>query len=236
MKLSNYEKNALYQCKEISEEDIKPNLNAIKQAITNNPEDPFNSKGFLNSDMRVSAMISTLKLYEFHVEKRKIKGRYYPINYNHSGKTAFFIFKTPTIVTPNQFICELSGAINGYNEEKNVHGQLNLLNDKMERNQDFKDNNAVIKYLGPSGEKLKQLLIVNYSIEFNITRLFVNQYDGVGNLIDKIEIKKPMYPTDKSSFPSSDDKNESSRPIAGKNKIKLKLKDKKKKTKVIKNE
>lgn len=236
MKLSNYEKNAIYQCKEISEEDLKPTVNAIEQEITNNPEDPFNSKRFLNTDIRTSIMITKLKLCKFHVEKRKIKGRYYPILYSPSGITAFIIFKTATIVTPNQFICELSGAINGHNGEKNVHGQLNLLNDKMERNQDFKDNNAVTKYLGHSGEKLKQLLIVNYSIEFNITKLFVNQYDGAGNLIDKIEITKPMYPTDQPSFPSSDNENESSRPIAGKNKIKLKLKNKKKKTKVIKNE
>lgn len=58
MKLSDYEKKVLYQCKEILEIDITSNLNSLKEEINDNPEDPFNSRVYVASDIVVSHIIS----------------------------------------------------------------------------------------------------------------------------------------------------------------------------------
>lgn len=224
MKLSDYEKKVLYQCKEILEIDITSNLNSLKEEINDNPEDPFNSRVYVASDIVVSHIISVLKQNKFYVEDRLIKGRNYPIVYTPNGKTAFMIYKTATIKNPNQFVCEISGNVNGLNGEKNTSGQLNLLNNRIERNQDFKDNNSVFKYLGHNKEALQQFLILNYSLEFDLTKMFVNEYNGAGELIDKIEINKPINPTD-NFLGTSNNKNPFSNPIVNNNGINLKLKD-----------
>lgn len=232
MQISYNLKNVLCQCKASSEIDINTDLNSVKDLITDNLEDPFNSRVYLSTDITVSHIVSVFKRNNFYVEDRKIKGRTYPVIYTPDNKTSFMIFKTATIDIPNQFICELSGAINGLNGEKNTLGQLNLLNVEIDRNQDFKDNNAIHKYLGHYKKELQQFLILNYSTAFGVTKMFVNEYNGAGKLIDQMEVKNPIDPFD-NFLDSSDKKNPSQNPNSSDNRIYLKLKFRNKKDKGI---
>lgn len=75
-------------------------------------------------------------------------------------------------------------------------------------------------------------MILNYSTAFGVTKMFVNEYNGAGKLIDQMEVKNPIDPFD-NFLDSSDKKNPSQNPISSDNRIYLKLKFRNKKDKGI---
>ncbi|WP_459127683.1 DUF5986 family protein [Latilactobacillus curvatus] len=189
-----------YSVKDAFEVDLAAELQAAKALIVTNPEDPYNSESRTKTDMRISNVISNIKYERCLVQTTKYRATNYPIIFDKESKTAVMLFKLKTIKTagksPNHFIWHACSAINGISNNRNNLGQGNLFNVRIERLDDPIDNNIAQKLFGGRADDIEQLLIFCYEVQHGVATAFVREYDGLGKIMDELEIVRPVHSPD----------------------------------------
>lgn len=200
MELNPALEHLFYLMKDAFEVDLVDELQAAKDLIVTNPEDPYNSESRTKTDMRISNVNSGIKDERYSVQKVKYRATEYSVIFDKVSKTAVMLFKLATIEaagkSPNHFIWHACSAINGISNNRNNFGQGSFFDVRIGRLDDPIDNNIAQKLFGERADDIDQLLIFCYEVQHGVATALVREYDGLGRIMDELEIVRPVHSPD----------------------------------------